>query len=232
MLPFVAIPVLLAAALSWAAFVAWERSGASRAASARVSLATGASTAAWMAATWGAAESGVLRRWDLFPPPFGVLVLAIIVIAAGIAFSAFGRRLAQFVPLWALVGVQAFRLPLELSMHRLAERGIMPMQMTYTGRNFDIVTGATAIVVAWASAKGVGGRWLVFAWNVLGLCLLVNVVTIAVLSTPAIRYFGDANLNVFVTYTPYVWLPAVMVLAALAGHVVIFRALRRSPNQD
>ena len=31
----------------------------------------------------------------------------------------------------------------------------------------------------------------------------------------------------FVTYTPFVWLPAVMVVAALAGHLVIFRALRR-----
>jgi heme exporter protein D len=28
-----------------------------------------------------------------------------------------------------------------------------------------------------------------------------------------------------VTYPPFVWLPAVMVLAALAGHLLIFRAL-------
>jgi hypothetical protein len=226
MLTFIVVPVLLAIGLVWGAPVGWRRSGGA-AASVRVSLVTAAASAAWMAMTWVAAETGLLRRWDLFPPPFGLLVLAIVVIGVAVAFSGFGRRLAHFVPLWALVGVQAFRLPLELSMHRLAERGIMPPQMTYTGRNFDIVTGATAIVVAWLAARGVAGRPLVFAWNVLGLCLLVNVVTIAVLSTPAIRYFGDANLNVFVTYTPYVWLPAVMVLAAWAGHLIIFRALRR-----
>jgi len=28
-----------------------------------------------------------------------------------------------------------------------------------------------------------------------------------------------------VTYPPFVWLPAVMVVAALAGHIVIFKAL-------
>jgi heme exporter protein D len=33
-------------------------------------------------------------------------------------------------------------------------------------------------------------------------------------------------VNVFVMYAPFVWLPAVMVLAALAGHLVVFRALR------
>ena len=46
----------------------------------------------------------------------------------------------------------------------------------------------------------------------MGLVLLINVVTVAILATPAVRYFGDDNLNVFVTYTPYVWLPAVMAL--------------------
>ena len=98
--------------------------------------------------------------------------------------------------------------------------------MTYTGRNFDIVTGTTAILVAWAVAGGRGGRKLVGAWNVMGLALLINVVTIAILSTPVFRYFGDEHLNVFVTDTPFVWLPAVMVLAALSGHLLIFRALR------
>jgi hypothetical protein len=65
----------------------------------------------------------------------------------------------------------------------------------------------------------------VLVWNVLGLALLVNVVVVAVLLTPRFRYFGDDQLNVWVTYPPFVWLPAVMVLAALAGHLVIFRAL-------
>ena len=62
-------------------------------------------------------------------------------------------------------------------------------------------------------------------WNVIGLILLINVVVVAILGTPRIRYFGDAHLNTWVTYTPFVWLPAVLVLAALAGHLIIFRAL-------
>jgi hypothetical protein len=31
-------------------------------------------------------------------------------------------------------------------------------------------------------------------------------------------------------YPPFVWLPAVMVLAALAGHLLIFRALAGRPS--
>ena len=55
---------------------------------------------------------------------------------------------------------------------------------------------------------------------------LVNVVIVALLGTPRFRYFGE-HLTVWITYPPFVWLPAVMVLAALAGHLVIFSALRQ-----
>ena len=75
-------------------------------------------------------------------------------------------------------------------------------------------------------ASGRGGRGLAAAWNVLGLALLLNVVVVAILSTPRFAYFGAERLNVWVTYVPFVWLPAVMVVAALAGHLVVFRALR------
>ena len=110
-------------------------------------------------------------------------------------------------------------------MHAIYERGIMPGQMSYAGRNFDIVTGIAALPVAALLAWGRGGRTLAAAWNVLGLALLVNVVVIAILSTPRFAYFGGEQLNVWVTYPPFVWLPAVMVLAALAGHLIVFRAL-------
>lgn len=113
-------------------------------------------------------------------------------------------------------------------MHALVGRGIMPEQMSYTGCNFDIVTGATALVVAVLLKTGVGGRRVAMLWNVMGLGLLVNVVVVAILSTPVFGAFGDDRLNVFVTFTPFVWLPAVLVLAALAGHLLIFRAAARA----
>jgi hypothetical protein len=223
---FVIIPGFLVAVFAWGTRHAWQRSGAALLTASRWSRLAGVLGGVWMAATWAAADSGVLRAWDRNPPPLFVLVLAIVALAGVIAFSRLGRRLAAFIPLWALVAVQAFRLPLELAMHTMYERGIMPEEMTYTGRNLDIVTGVSAIVVATALATGYAGRRLALLWNVVGLALLVNVVTVAILATPRFRYFGDERLNVWVTYPPFVWLPAVMVLAALAGHLVVFRALQ------
>ena len=187
--------------------------------------------AAWLGITWRLAATGTLQRWDRVPPPFGLLLVSIIALALLLSLSAVGTRIARTIPLWALVAVQGFRLPLELAMHAMYERGIMPAQMTYTGRNFDIVSGVSALIVAGVLLAGKKGRRLVLLWNVLGLALLVNVIVVALLSTPVFRAFGDDQLNVFVTYTPFVWLPAVMVLAALAGHLIVFRALReQSPR--
>lgn len=224
-LAFVIIPLALVAALLWGVSAASRRLQETDAVRRRALAVTLAVAAAWMTATWAAAESGVLRQWDTTPPPFALLVAGIVGLAGTMAFTGYGRRLARGLPLWTLVAFQGFRLPLELAMHAMYERGVMPVQMSYSGRNFDIVTGSTALVVAWLVATGRGSRRLVLAWNVLGLILLVNVVTIAILSTPRFRYFGDDRLNVWVTYPPFVWLPAVMVLAALAGHLIVFRTL-------
>jgi len=225
-LTFIVLPLFLACLLAWGAMAAWRRSGAPVEESLRAAAVSSIASLTWMAITWIAAAWGIFREWDRTPPPFGFLVLAIVALGFSIAFSSFGTRIATAIPLWVLVLVQGFRLPLELAMHGMYTRGIMPVQMTYTGRNFDIVTGALAIVIGILAARRIVGRRIIAAWNVLGLALLINVVTVAILATPRFRYFGDDHLNVWVTYPPFVWLPAVMVLAALAGHLLIFRALR------
>jgi hypothetical protein len=183
-------------------------------------------TAAWLALTWIAAASGVLRRFDATPPPFAVLLITIVILGPVIAFSPPGTDLIRSTSLAALVGVQAFRFPLEVVMHRAYEEGVMPGQMSYSGFNFDILTGITAAVLGAALSWWSVPRWVVLLWNVAGLLLLVNVVTIAVASTPLFRTFGDAGLVTFVAYPPFVWLPAVLVLGAWAGHLVVFRKLR------
>ena len=231
-LTFIVLPALLACALALGTVVAWRRSGAPANEARRAGTLSLIAALAWMAATWIAAASGVLRQWDRNPPPFGILVISIVAIAFGMSFSRFGSRLATGIPLSALIFVQAFRFPLELAMHGMYTRGMMPLQMTYTGLNFDIITGIAAIPVAIFSARGTSGRGVVTAWNIVGLALLVNVVTVAILGTPRFRYFGEEHLNVWVTYPPFVWLPAVMVLAALAGHLLIFRALAAQRRGD
>ena len=223
-LAFILLPAAVGILFVWGIAAAWRRTGAGTNAAVAAVRAFGL-VLIWMGTTLALADRGTFLNWDATPPPFALLVVAILALAFAIAFGPAGARLAH-LPLWTLVAAQAFRLPLEISMHALVSRGIMPEQMSYTGRNVDILTGATAIVVAGLVAAGVASRTFVTIWNAGGLLLLTNIVAIAIASTPAFAAFGPGRLNVFVFYPPFVWLPAVLVLAALAGHLVIFRALR------
>jgi hypothetical protein len=103
----------------------------------------------------------------------------------------------------------------------------MPVQMSYSGLNFDIVTGITALIVGALLATGRTGVRTARAWNVMGTLLLVNIILIAGLSTPTPwRVFREGPANVWIATEPYVWLPTVMVAFAILGHIVIYRRLR------
>ena len=72
------------------------------------------------------------------------LVVAI-VLTCVLALGSFGNTLAQGLPLWALVGYQGFRVVVELMLHRAYEQGVIGVQMTWSGRNFDVLSGASAL---------------------------------------------------------------------------------------
>ena len=111
-------------------------------------------------------------------------------------------------------------------MHRAVTEGIMPVQMSYSGWNYDIVTGASALVVAYLLRR-TESRGLLMAWNLLGTILLAVIIGVAVASTPFLHAFGTApaQLNTFVTFAPFVWLPLILVPAALFGHLLVWRRL-------
>jgi hypothetical protein len=170
------------------------------------------------------ALSGLLADASRRPPAFAVLMVLCTVATVVTARSSLGAAIAR-LPLWALVGAQAFRLPLELVMHRAAGASVMPPEMTFGGLNYDIVTGASALALAVASYRGNASRTLVAMWNVMGSALLAIIVAVAFAATPFVRAFGPEHVNTWVLYFPYVWLPTVLVQAALFGHLVVFRRL-------
>ncbi len=229
---FVVLPLLVAAGFIVACEWAGRRRGDGATVRRRRAIRVGSAVLAWLLVTALVAASGVLRRFDATPPPFAILVLAVGVIGIAVPCSPLGTLLVRGLPLWALVGFQVFRLPLELIMHRAYLEGVMPVQMSYSGQNFDIVSGISAGALGlWLGRRPVP-RSVVILWNMLGFVLLVNVVTIAILSTPVFGWFGKERGDIFVTYPPFVWLPAILVMAALIGHILVWRRLSEKPAAD
>lgn len=175
-----------------------------------------------------AAWSGTLSQFNGFPPPMFIMIVSVFVASFVIGLSRFGRDAAAELSFTALVGLQGFRLPLELIMHHAGTVGIMPVQLSYSGYNLDIVTGSSALLIfALLKSGRVVARSVLWAWNVWGSLCLVVIALIAITTSPVVRFFGDDphNLNTWVLYFPYVWLPVVLVTVAISSHVVITRKL-------
>jgi hypothetical protein len=208
-----ALAVIVAAGISW---MIWRTSRSYVAIAAIVLLMAGQLTASLLVGQLLLAGR---------PPLMLPLMLVVIACTLYAALSEIGGRMAIGFSFAWLIGFQCFRLPLELVMHQAAVSGIMPEQMTFTGDNFDILTGITALIVAWLASKGKAPRWLLIAWNAMGSVLLIIIVGIAGASLPMFAAFGPDKLNTWVADPPYIWLPGVLVQAALFGHIVIWRKL-------
>jgi hypothetical protein len=168
----------------------------------------------------------MLLQFDAVPPPAFRVMAPGILLTALLAFSPAGRALARGHGWGLLIGYQAFRIPVEIMLAALFAEGLLPEQMTWHGRNWDVLSGITALGVAWLAATGRIGPWGILAWNLVGLGLLVNIVTVAVLSMPGpLQVFTRPPANTIVLHFPFIWLPTVLVLGALLGHLLVFRKL-------
>lgn len=229
---FVAIVVTVVLALLAGVVIAGRRRGEAPEQTRRWLLGTSLGVAVWLGITGIASASGSLRAQAL-PPPVMLFMLSSVIVAVGAAFSRLGTRLIDGLPIAALVGIQGFRLPLELVLHRWHAEGVIPIQMTYSGFNFDILTGTSALLlgVFLALRKAPPARALVLAWNVFGMLLLLNVMTIAVLSSPLpFRMFTEGVPVLLAFYFPYGWIVPFCVGGALFGHLLVFRWALRRPS--
>lgn len=188
----------------------------------------GAFAAIVMAASAVAAWSGALTRFDRVPPPMALLIVTVLAVPTIAGLSPFGRSIAMQTPLALFVELQIFRLPLELVMHHAGNSGVMPPELSFSGYNFDIVTGIGAAAIGAMLARGAAvPRALLWVWNIWGIYCLLAIAAIAVATSPMVRAFGDdpKHVNSWVLYFPYVWLPVVLVSVAVFSHVIVTRAL-------
>lgn len=183
----------------------------------------------WLLLTGFLATTSFYRNVEAMPPRvilFGVWPAIGLII---VFFAFFRRSFLEKLSLKHLTLLHTVRLPVEIVLLWLFHAGSVPQLMTFEGWNFDIVSGITApIVYFFAFRNGGVNRTLLVVWNFLALVLLVNIISLAVLSFqgPMQRLAFDQP-NVAVTYLPFIWLPAIVVPIVLFAHLAsLYNSLR------
>jgi len=171
--------------------------------------------------------NGFFTDFSKLPPRPVFVVLIPLPLVILVAFSKRGTQLLQTVPSHWLVFMQSFRVIVELLLLFAFMAGKLPVQMTFEGRNFDVITGLLALPIGYLLAgKKIYAPKLAIAFNIIGVLLLLNILVIAVLSMPtSIRYFMNEPSNTLVGQFPFILLPGVLVPIAYTMHIFSLRQL-------
>jgi len=112
------------------------------------------------------------------------------------------------------------RFPVEIVLFYLFIHKMIPELMTFEGRNYDIVMGITAPIIAFLFLKNKISKYGLFAWNSIGLVLILFILVNGVLSSELpIQQFGFEQPNRAIMYFPYILLPATIVPIVIWTHI-------------
>lgn len=164
--------------------------------------------------------SEILERKFL---PWGPLFMAgSVAMPIALGLSGIGAKMKDSLPIGCLIAFQTFRLPLEIVLHDWYRTGTIPRTMTWEGSNWDILTG----VLAFCCLPFAGRRlWLAWAFNAIGILLLLNVVRVALMSSPVPFGWNVEPPLELIVRLPYAFIVPVCVGGAFLGHVLLTRKL-------
>jgi hypothetical protein len=173
--------------------------------------------------------SGVMGQFENFPFNFMPVLIVPLIIILWLTFSSSFLEVLKNIPQQNLVRLQTFRVIVEILLWILFIDGLLPGQMSFEGRNFDILAGLTAPIIVWLINSGKISRPGLIMWNVACLGLLINIVTIAIVSTPSpVRIFMNEPANTIVTVFPISFLPGLLVPLAYMLHCFSLRQLLKT----
>lgn len=182
---------------------------------------------AWASIQAIVTQSNFYLETTTLPPRFLLLVVPPLLLILYLFFSEQGKIFLDSLNTTWLTYLHIVRVPVEITLYYLFVSSLVPELMTFEGRNFDILSGLTAPIIAYVGyTQQKLSKTLLLLWNFLCMALLVNIVSTAVLSAPfPFQQLAFDQPNVGVLYFPFSWLPGCVVPLVLLSHLVCVRQL-------
>ena len=193
----------------------------------RTAAGIGAGLALWLAYVGVLSRSGAIADTALRPPAILYVVAPVVLfVFLAVVRSRAAGLIALAVPLPLLIGLESFRVGVELFLHRLWAAGLVPRMLTWGGANVDVWIGLSAPLVAWLATRGRGGVQAALVWNLAGLLALANVVLRSALTTPGPLHLLAAEVpNRAIGTFPYTYVAGFLAPLAVVLHVLALRAI-------
>ncbi|HRG39624.1 MAG TPA: hypothetical protein PK289_13920 [Bacteroidia bacterium] len=166
------------------------------------------------------------------PPRFPLLVGPTFLFIILLFVTAKGRNFIDTLDGKALTLLHIVRIPVEMVLFWLFLCKTVPQEMTFEGRNLDIISGLSApFIYYFGYVKQKLSRPILLCWNFLCLGLLTNIVLHAIFALPGLfQTYAFDQPNIAVMYFPFVWLPCCIVPLVLFSHLACIRQLLKKTS--
>jgi hypothetical protein len=171
--------------------------------------------------------NGFYLETSSLPPRILLLIAPPFVAIFIFFFTKRGKNFIDRLDLKFLTYLHTVRLPVEITLMLLFLHQQIPQIMTFEGRNFDIVSGISAPIIAFIyfRTQQTKKKLLLF-WNFVCLALVLNIMIHGILSAPfPFQQFGFEQPNIGVLKFPFIWLPGFIVPVVIFSHLASIRQL-------
>jgi hypothetical protein len=184
---------------------------------------------AWLILTGILSASGFYLEVEKQPIRFFLAAPAIVLTIIILFIIPSTRKFLKGLSLEVFTYLSAIRIPVEITLWWLYLYNQIPVEMTFEGRNFDILAGITAPIIAYfVFTKKKWSTNIAYTWNIVSLLLLVNIIAHAFLSLPTpFQQLAFENPNWGILYFPYLWLASFVAPVVLFTHLVSIYQLRK-----
>ena len=183
---------------------------------------------AWLILLGVLSIRGFFSDFSALPPRLVFALLPPLLVVVLFIRSRTGKEFLQQMPPQWLIYLQSFRILVEIAIWLFVRDGLLPVQLSFEGRNFDILTGLFAFPVGYyCFVKKTWSPTVALLYNIAGLALLVNVIILSTLSMPTpLRVFHNQPDSSLLTGFPLIFLPGLLVPLAYTLHIFSLRQWR------
>jgi hypothetical protein len=174
-----------------------------------------------------ASTTGMIDDFSL-PPKLPIFIIIPAFLFIGILITRNDTsQVLKYLPVYLLIGFQGFRIIVELIIWLAYKDGIIAIEATFEGGNYDVLIGITAIPIAFYTYKERLSKGLLIFWNIAGLFILANTVKIFLFSAYFPQFIGLENniIDFSFMHPPLIFIAGLYMPIAVLFHGLSLKQL-------
>lgn len=186
----------------------------------------------WVSIQIALSTTGIYNNLSL-PPRIPLLMILPLFVFAFVFLNRNKQSpILHAIPQHIPIAYQSFRAVIEVLFYFTFVAGILPVQVTFEGANYDVLLGISAIFVGFYAYRGDASPRLLIAWNVLGIAVVGFAAFTFISSFYFPEIWGDTEPNLAFNRFPFLLLPSFFMPSAIFMHLLSIVQLRRSMKTD